>query len=134
MVELVEPGLRLETSEQGLPNWTLGHARPSENSPTNLAVPSIEQLHLREGRFTFLHCSSQTEITWTRSEVRAPTMHPEQRLRVEGVGQLATMPLHFALYCSTLQHLRANRPSPLQVQLIMHPWQIDPHGTITQPR
>src|SRR5215510_13958162 len=35
MVELVEPGLRLETSEQGLPNWTLGHARPSENSPTN---------------------------------------------------------------------------------------------------
>ena len=34
-VELVEPVLRLETSEQGLPNWTFGHAHPAENSPTN---------------------------------------------------------------------------------------------------
>ena len=33
-VELVEPVLRLETSEQGLPNWTFGQARPAENSPT----------------------------------------------------------------------------------------------------
>ena len=132
-VELVEPVLRLETSEQGLPNWTFGHARPSENSPTNLALPSIDQLHLREGRFTYVDYSSHTEITGTLAELRATTMHPEQRLKVEGVGQLATMPLQFTLYCGTLQDLSANRPSPVQVQLIMHPWQVDLHGTIAQP-
>ena len=60
-------------------------------------------------------------------------MHAEQRLKVEGVGQLATMPLQFTLYCGTLQDLSANRPSPVQVQLIMHPWQVDLNGTIAQP-
>ena len=108
-IELVEPVLRLETSEQGLPNWTFGHTRPSENSPTNLALPSIDQLHLREGRFTFVDYSSHTEITGTLAELRATTMHPEQRLKVEGVGQLSTMPLQFTLYCGTLQDLSANQ-------------------------
>src|SRR4029450_1140468 len=38
-VELVEPVLRLETSEQGQPNWTFGADRPAQDSPTHLAVP-----------------------------------------------------------------------------------------------
>ena len=49
------------------------------------------------------------------------------------VGQLFTMPLQFTLYGGTLQDLSANRPSPLQVQLVMHPWQVDLNGTIAQP-
>jgi uncharacterized protein involved in outer membrane biogenesis len=120
-VELVQPVLRLEMSEQGLPNWTFGQARPAEHSPTSLALPSIDQLHLREGRFTFFDYSSHTEITATLAEARATTMHPERRLQVEGVGQLFAMPLQFTLYGGTLQDLSANRPSPLQVQLVMHP-------------
>ena len=132
-VELVEPVLRLETSEQGLPNWTFWQARSPENSSTNLALPSIGQVHLREGRLTYVDYSSHTEIAATLAEVRATTMHPEQRLKVEGVGQLATMPLQFTLYCGMLRDLNANRPFPLQVQLIMHPWQVDLNGTIAQP-
>ncbi len=58
---------------------------------------------------------------------------PEQRLKIEGVGQLATMPLQFTLYSGTLQDLSANRPFPVQVQLIMPPWQVDLNGTIAQP-
>src|SRR4029450_6001771 len=96
IVELVEPVLRLETSEQGLPNWTFAPARPSENSPTHLALPSIDQLHLREGRLPYIDYSSHTEIAATLAEVHATTIHPEQRLKVEGAGQRATLPLPFA--------------------------------------
>src|SRR4030095_16884030 len=49
-VELVEPILRLETSEQGQPNWSFGPDRPAKDSPTPLALPSIGEGHLREGR------------------------------------------------------------------------------------
>jgi uncharacterized protein involved in outer membrane biogenesis len=132
-VELVEPVLRLETSEQGLPNWTFGQARPPENSPTHLTLPSIDQLHLRAGHLTYVDYSSHTEIAATLAELRATTMHPEQRLKIEGVGQLTTMPLQFTLYCGMLQDLSANRPFPLQAQLIMHPWQVDLNGAIAQP-
>src|SRR5919199_5063027 len=57
-VELVEPVLRLETSEQGQPNWTIGPDRPAKDSPTHLAVPSIGEVHLREGRVTYIDYSS----------------------------------------------------------------------------
>ena len=61
-VELVEPVLRLETSEQGQPNWTFGSDRPAQDSPTHLAVPSIGEVHLREGRVTYIDYSSHTAI------------------------------------------------------------------------
>ena len=132
-VELVEPVLRLETSEQGQPNWTLGHARPAEHSPTPLALPNIGEVRLREGRVTYTDYSSHTEIAATLTAVQATTMEPEQRLKIAGVGQLANTPLQFTLSSGTLQDLSANRPSPLQVQLITPPWQVDLHGTIAQP-
>jgi len=132
-VELVEPVLRLETSEQGQPNWTVGPDRPAKNSPTPLAVPSIGEVHLREGRVTSMDYASQKEMTATLAEVHATTTDAEQRLQVEGVGQLASTPLQFTLYSGTLQDLSANRPFPLQVHLVTPPWQVDLHGTIAQP-
>ena len=91
-VELVEPVLRLETSEQGQPNWTFGSDRPAQDSPTHLAVPSIGEVHLREGRVTYMDYASHKEIAATLAEVHATTMEAEQRLKVEGVGQLASTP------------------------------------------
>ena len=132
-VELVEPVLRLETSEQGQPNWTFGPDRPAKNAPTPLALPSIGEVHLREGRVTYRDYSSHTEIAATLAAVHATTMEPEQRLKIAGVGQLANTPLQFTFSSGTLQDLSANRPSPLQVQLITPPWQVDLHGTIAQP-
>jgi uncharacterized protein involved in outer membrane biogenesis len=132
-VELVEPILRLETSEQGLPNWTFEPAHPAGNSSTNMALPVIEQLHLRAGHLSYVDDSSHTEIAATLAEMRATTMHPEPRLTVEGVGQFATIPLQFTLYCGTLQDLSANKSWPVQVQLVMQPWQVDLNGSIAQP-
>jgi uncharacterized protein involved in outer membrane biogenesis len=132
-VELLEPVLRLETSEQGLPNWTFEPAHPAENAPATLTLPTMHQLHLREGHVVFVDYSSHKEITATLAEVRATTLTSEQRLQIEGAGQVANMPLRFTLYCGTLQDLSANRPSPVQVQLVMQPWQVDLNGTIAQP-
>ena len=132
-VELVEPVLRLETSEQGQPNWTFGSDRPAQDSPTHLAVPRIGEVHLREGRVTYMDYASHKEMAATLAEVHATTMDAEQRLKVEGVGQLASTPLQFSVSSGTLQDLSANRPFPLQVQLVTPPWQVDLHGTIAQP-
>jgi uncharacterized protein involved in outer membrane biogenesis len=132
-VELVEPVLRLETSEQGQPNWIFGPDRPAQDSPTPLALPSIGEVSLREGRVTYMDYSSHKEIAATLAEVHATTMDAEQRLQVEGVGQLASMPLQFTLYSGTLQDLSANRPFPVQVQLVTPPWQVDLNGTMAQP-
>src|SRR4029434_1751224 len=132
-VELVEPVLRLETSEQGQPNWIFGPDRPAQDSPTPLALPSIGEVSLREGRVTYLDYSSHTEMAATLAEVHATTMEAEQRLKIEGVGQLASMPLQFTLYSGTLQDVSANKPFPVQVQLITPPWQVDLNGTMAQP-
>src|SRR5919109_1761617 len=132
-VELVEPVLRLETSEQGQPNWTFGPDRPAQGSPTPLTLPSIGEVRLREGRVTYRDYSSHKEIAATLAAVHATTMDAEQRLKVEGVGQLASTPLQFTLSSGTLQDLSANRPFPLQVQLVTPPWQVDLNGTIAQP-
>jgi len=69
----------------------------------------------------------------TLAEVHATTTDAEQRLKVEGVGQLASTPLQFTLSSGTLQDLSANRPFPVQVHLVTPPWQVDLHGTIAQP-
>ena len=132
-VELIAPVLRLETSEQGQPNWTLGLDRPAQDAPTPFAVPRMGEVHLREGRVTYRDYASHKEMAATLAEVHATTTDAEQRLKVEGVGQLASTPLQFTLSAGTLQDLSANRPSPLQVQLVTPPWQVDLHGTIAQP-
>src|SRR4029453_4721684 len=132
-VELIEPVLRLETSEQGQPNWTVGPDRPTQDAPTPLAVPRMGEVHLREGRVTYTDYASHTEMAATLAEVQATEADVEQRLKVEGVGQLASTPLQFTLSSGTLQDLSANRPSPLQVHLVTPPWQVDLHGTMAQP-
>jgi len=132
-VELVEPVLRLENSEQGQPNWTFGPDRPAKDLPTPLALPRIGEVHLREGRVTYRDYSSHAEMAATLAEVHATTMDAEQRLKIEGTGQLASMPLQFTLYSGTLQDLSANQPFPVQVQLITPPWQVELNGTIAQP-
>jgi hypothetical protein len=96
-------------------------------------VPSMGEVHLREGRVTYRDDSSHTEMAATLAEVHATTMDAEQRLTIEGVGQLASMPLQFTLYAGTLQDVSANKPFPVQVQLITPPWQVDLHGTMAQP-
>ena len=130
-VELVEPVLRLEMSEQGQPNWAFAPAHPAGNTPARL--PVIDQVHLSDGHVIFFDYSSHIELAATLTDMRATTVQPAQRLKVEGVGQFGAMPLQFTVYSGTLQDLSANRPSPVQVRLVMQPWQVDLNGTIAQP-
>jgi uncharacterized protein involved in outer membrane biogenesis len=82
------PLVRMEHMRMGQPNWTLGQARPAENSPTPLSLPNIGEVRLREGHVTDTDYASHKEIAATLTEVHATTMDPEQRLKIEGVGSL----------------------------------------------
>src|SRR5262249_35027412 len=77
--------------------------------------------------------ASNTSMTLTLAEVQAATTGPEQRLDVEGAGQLADLPFRLTGHGGALQDLTGNKPYPLQVQLVVDQWQGGLHGTVAQP-
>ena len=133
MVELVEPVGRLETSEQGEPNWKFGQPPTAAGETASGAVPIIERLSLRDGHLTYHDYASHKHMTATLSEVQALVTGPEQRVEVEGAGQFEGTPFRFAGHGGALQDLHANTPYPLQMQLVVDQWQVDLNGTIAQP-
>jgi uncharacterized protein involved in outer membrane biogenesis len=133
MLELIEPVLRLETSEQGEANWAGQSTQTVPDKREPGALPVIERLSLRDGRLTYDDHASDTHITMTLAEVQATTTGPEQRLAVEGAGQVADLPFRLAGHGGALQALTDNKPYPLQVQLVIEQWQVDLNGTVAQP-
>ena len=134
MVELVEPVVRLETSEKGEPNWTLQPTRPvAENQAHSGALPLIERLSLRDGYVTYADTASNTRMTVSLAEVQAAMTGPDQRLNVEGTGQVAGLPFQLTGHGGALQDLTGNKPYPLQVQIVIDQWQGDLNGTVAQP-
>jgi len=133
MIELVEPIVRLETSEQGEPNWTLQPHQTGANKANPGALPMIERLILHDGRLTYSDYASNKSITATLTAVQAATTGPDQRLEVEGAGQLADLPFRLTGHGGALQDLTGNKPYPLQVQLVVGEWQGDLNGTVAQP-
>ena len=133
MIELVEPVIRLETSEQGEANWTVHPTQTVADKREPGALPVIERLSLRDGRLTYYDHASSTGITMTLAEVQATTTGTEQRLEVEGAGQFADLPFRLSGHGGALQDLNDNKPYPLQVQLVVDQWQVDFNGTVAQP-
>jgi uncharacterized protein involved in outer membrane biogenesis len=133
MIELVEPVVRLETSEQGEANWQLQPTQTVADKREPSALPMIERLSLRDGRLTYYDYASNTRISMTLAEVQATTTGPEQRLEVEGAGQFADLPFRLTGHGGALQDLNDNKPYPLQVQLVVDQWQVDLNGTVAQP-
>src|SRR5262245_36796459 len=133
MIELVEPVVRLETSEQGEANWHLQSAQTVADKKEPSALPVIERLSLRDGRLTYYDYASNTRMSMTLGEVQATTTGPEQRLDVEGAGQFADLPFRLTGHGGALQDLNDNKPYPLQVQLVVDQWQVDFNGTVAQP-
>jgi hypothetical protein len=133
MLELDEPVVRLETSEQGEVNWTLQPTQPVADKAEPGALPVIERLSLRDGRLTYSDYASNTSMTLTLAEMQAATTGPEQRLEVEGTGQLADLPFRLTGHGGALQDLTGNKPYSLQVQLVVDQWQVDLNGTVAQP-
>ena len=62
MIELVEPVVRLETSEQGEANWQLPPTQTAADKREPSALPVIERLSLRDGRITYYDYASNTHI------------------------------------------------------------------------
>ena len=133
MIELVEPVVRLETSEQGEANWKLQPTQTVADKREPSALPVIERLNLRDGRLTYYDYASNTRISLTLAEVQATTTGPEQRLEVEGAGQFADIPFRLTGHGGALQDLNDNKPYPVQVQLVVDQWQVDLNGTVAQP-
>ena len=134
MIELVEPVVRLETSEQGEANWTVQPNQPVAADQAQAgALPIIERLSLRDGHVTYADYASNTSMTVTLAEVQATTTGPEQRLDVEGAGQVADLPFRLTGHGGALQDLNGNKPYPVQVQLVVDQWQGDLNGTVAQP-
>jgi AsmA family protein len=133
MIELVEPVVRLETSEQGEANWQLQSAQAVADKREPSALPVIERLSLRDGRLTYYDYASNTRMSMTLAEVQATTTGPEQRLEVEGAGQFADIPFRLTGHGGGLQDLNDNKLYPLQVQLVVDQWQVDLNGTVAQP-
>ena len=108
MIELVEPVVRLETSEQGEANWTVQPNQPVAADQAQAgALPMIERLSLRDGSVTYADAASNTSMTVTLAEVQATTTGPEQRLDVEGAGQVADLPFRLTGHGGALQDLMA---------------------------
>ena len=106
MIELVEPVVRLETSEQGEANWTVQPNQPVAADQAQAgALPIIERLSLRDGHVTYADSASNTSLTVTLAEVQATTTGPEQRLDVEGAGQVADLPFRLTGHGGALQDL-----------------------------
>ena len=93
----------------------------------------IERLSLRDGHVTYADAASNTSMTVTLAEVQATTTGPEQRLDVEGAGQVADLPFRLTGHGGALQDLHGNKPYPVQVQLVVDQWQGDLNGTVAQP-
>ena len=85
------------------------------------------------GAVTYADYASNTSMTVTLAEVQATTTGPEQRLDVEGAGQVADLPFRLTGHGGALQDLNGNKPYPVQVQLVVDQWQGDLNGTVAQP-
>jgi len=134
MIELVEPVVRLETSDQGEANWTVPPNQPVAADQTQAgALPMIERLSLQDGSVTYADYASNTSLTVTLAAVQATTTGPEQRLDVEGAGQVADLPFRLTGHGGALHDLHSNTPYPVQVQLVVDQWQGDLTGTVAQP-
>ena len=134
MIELVEPVVRLETSKQGEANWHLQPNQPvaADQAPTG-GRPILERLSLREGSVTYADAASNTSLTVTLAEVQATMTGPEQRLDVEGAGQVAALPFRLTGHGGAFQDLMDNKPYPVHMQLVVDQWQGDLNGTVAQP-
>jgi AsmA family protein len=137
-IELLEPVVRLESSETGIPNWLFLVNRGTESQEAGKAtgdpaLPSISQVVIQDGRLSYHDYSTDEKMTTTVTELRAETTGPEQAVTAKGSGQWETQPFQLAVHAGALSALQANAPYPLQAQLSLGMWRVALDGTLTQP-
>jgi len=137
-IELLEPVVRLESSEKGIPNWLFLVNRGTESQDAgkgtgDTALPSISQVVIQDGRLSYHDYSTDEKMTATVTELRAETTGPEQAVTARGSGQWETQPFQLAVHAGALSALQANAPYPLQAQLSLGMWRVALDGALTQP-
>jgi uncharacterized protein involved in outer membrane biogenesis len=138
-IELSEPTVRLERSEQGQLNWAALNpsaakeqtSEGDERTATNL--PTLGHLLLRNGRLVYHDYATQEEVTSSIAELTATTTGEEQTLDVKGTGQFADQPLQLMLHTGSLAALETETSVPLRGQLTLGEMQASVEGTVTQP-
>jgi hypothetical protein len=137
-IELLEPVVRLESSEKGIPNWLFLANRGTESQDAgkatgDTALPSIMQVVIQNGRLSYHDYSTDEKMTTTITELRAEATGPEQAVTARGSGQWETQPFQLTVHAGALSALQANAPYPLQTQLSLGMWRVALDGTLTQP-
>ncbi len=136
MVELQEPVVLLESSEEGIANW-LSSATPVTPTPPQQAAhptfPTISRVALYDGRFIHRDYSTDTTFGGTLSELKAQTVGPEQSIEVRGVGQFEQTPFQLTVHAGALPALQADAPYPVQVQLTFGAWYTQLDGMLIKP-
>lgn len=137
-IELLKPVVRLESSERGIPNWLFivnrGTGEQDAGKATDTtALPSIGQVVVQDGHFSYHDYSTDEKMTATVTALRAETTGPAQAVAVRGTGQWETQPFQLTVHAGALSALQANAPYPLQAQLRLGVWHLELDGTLTQP-
>jgi uncharacterized protein involved in outer membrane biogenesis len=138
-IELLEPVVRLESSEQGMPNWLFivnnrGTGSQDAGEATDeIVLPRIGQVVIQDGHLSYHDYSTDKKTTTTITELRAETTGPAQAITVRGAGQWKTQPFQLVVHAGALSALQASAPYPLQAQLRLGRWHVALDGALTQP-
>ena len=138
-IDLLDPTVRLERSEQGQLNWAALNPSdaqaqtPEGDGRTATNLPTLGHLLLRDARFVYHDYASQEEVTSTIAELTATTAGAEQTLDVKGTGQFADQPLQLTLHTGSLAALETGTSVPLRGQLTVGEMHASVEGTVTQP-
>jgi uncharacterized protein involved in outer membrane biogenesis len=131
-VELLAPVVRLESSEQGIPNWlfAVGGGEESQEPTQATAVPTISQVAIRDGRISYEDFSTHKKMVASIAELTAETTGPEQTVSIKGAGDWETQPFQLDVHAGSLAALQAHDPYPLQAQLQLGLWRAELAGTL----
>src|SRR4029450_11193026 len=100
---------------QGEANWQFQPNKPVADDQAHAGVlPIIERLSLRDRHLTYACAAGNPSMTVTLAEVQATTTGPEQRLDVEGAGQVADLPFRLTGHGGALPEPMGNKPGLLQ--------------------
>jgi uncharacterized protein involved in outer membrane biogenesis len=134
-IDLLEPVVRLESSETGVPNWVFTadtSEKPSQKTTDETTLPTVKELVIQNGRLSYQDYSTDDQTTLTLTELKVETTGLDEAISVNGTGQWEARPFRLTLHAGSLAALQAQAPYPVQLQLQLDPWRIELDSTLRQ--
>lgn len=126
-IEILEPVVWLERSEQGQGNWPA--LADSKEPKAQTELPTVGQLSLRDGRLNYHDRATATQAH-TSLVMNAGA---NQAVSLQSQGQIDDEPLELKVQAGALVGLEQQAPYPLQTQLKAGAWQAKLDGTLIHP-